>query len=173
MGFVVQTAFEIGLILISAGARVYAALAFSTSKQALKAAKFSDITALQVNAQGGISDAEHSFLSLQETCLLTWRELDNYKNKHFPALGGNFGHSMLAELGETQHISHIDPSGSKALNELLASIPQTDTSASSELHQFITGAQSANMQIEPLKLGRGGLNRSDTDGPTLPFTILS
>jgi len=154
--FVVQNAFEIVSILISAGALLYAALAFSTSKQAIKATRESDITALQVKAQDGISDARRSFLLLQEACLLTRREWDNHKSQHFPALGDNFGRSMFAEPDETQHISNIEQTGSKALNELLESIPKFDASTSSELHQFIARAQSASAQIERLKLSLEG-----------------
>lgn len=156
MEFVVQNAFEIVSILISAGALLYAALAFSTSKQAIKATKDSDIIALQVKVQDGISDAKRSFLSLQEACLLTRREWEDHKSKHFPALGSNLGRSMFAEPEETQHISNIERTGSKALNELLASIPKSDAPASSELHQFIARAQTAPMQIERLKLGLKG-----------------
>ncbi len=156
MEFVVQNAFEIVSILISAGALLYAALAFSTSKQAIEATKNSDITALQVKVQDGISDAKRSFLSLQEACLLTRREWENHKNKHFPTLGSNLGRSMFAEPEETQHISNIERTGSKALHELLASVPDSDAPASSELHQFIARAQSASMQIERLKLGLEG-----------------
>lgn len=156
MEFVVQNAFEIVSILISAGALLYAALAFSTSKQAIKATRESDITALQVKAQDGISDARRSFLLLQEACLLTRREWDNHKSQHFPALGDNFGRSMFAEPDETQHISNIEQAGSKALNELLETIPKSDASTSSELHQFIARAQSASAQIERLKLGLEG-----------------
>lgn len=156
MEFVVRNAFEIVSILISAGALLYAALAFNTSKQAIKATKDSDITALQVKVQDGISDAKRSFLSLQEACLLTRREWENHKSKHFPALGSNLGRSMFAEPEETQHISNIERIGTKALNELLASIPKSDAPASSELHQFIARAQSASMQIERLKLGLEG-----------------
>jgi len=154
--FVSQNAFEIVSLLISAGALLYAALAFSTSKQAIKATRESDITALQVKAQDGISDARRSFLLLQEACLLTRREWDNHKNQHFPALGGNFGRSMFAEPDETQHISNIEQTGSKALNELLETIPKSDASTSAELHQFIARAQSACAQIERLKLGLEG-----------------
>ena len=156
MEFVVQNSFEIVSILISAGALFYAALAFSTSKQAIKATRESDITALQVKAQDGISDAKRSFLLLQEACLLTRREWDNHKSRHFPTFGSNFGRSMFAEPDETQHISNIERTGSRALTELLASIPKPDASASSELHQFIARAQSTSTQIERLKLGLEG-----------------
>ena len=156
MEFVVQNAFEIVSILISAGALVYAALAFSTSKQAIKAAKDSDITALQVKVQDGISDARRSFLSLQEACLLTRREWEIHKSKHFPSFGSNLGRSMFAEPEETQHISNIERIGSKALSELLASVPSSEAPVASDLHQFISRAQSASMQIERLKLGLEG-----------------
>jgi hypothetical protein len=151
--FVVQNAFEIVSILISAGALFYAALAFSTSKQAIKATRESDITALQVKAQDVISDATRSFLLLQEACLLMRQEWDNHTSRHFPAIGSNSGRSMFAEPDETQHISNIERTGSKALNELLASIPKSDATTTSELHQFIARAQSASTQIERLKLG--------------------
>ena len=153
MEFVVQNAFEIVSILISAGALFYAALAFSTSKQAIKATRESDINALQLKAQDGISDAKRSFLLLKEACNLTRREWDDHKSQHFPALGSNFKRSMLAEPDETQHISNIERTGSKALNELLASTPKSDALTSTELHQFIARAQSASTQIEQLKLG--------------------
>lgn len=156
MEFVGRNAFEIVSILISAGALFYAALAFSTSKQAIKATRESDITALQVKAQDGISDAKRSFLLLQEACLLTRREWDNHASQHFPTLGSNFGRSMFAEPNETQHISNIERTGSNTLNELLASIPKSETSAPSEMHQFIARAQSASTQIERLKLGLEG-----------------
>lgn len=156
MEFIVQNAFEIVSILISAGALLYAALAFSTSKQAIKAAKDSDITALQVKAQDGISEAKRSFLSLQEACLLTRRQWENHKSKHYPTLGSKFGRSMFAEPEDTRHISNIERTGSKALNDLLASVPKSEAPAPSELHQFIARAQSASMQIERLKLGLEG-----------------
>lgn len=154
--FVVQNAFEIVSVLIAAGALFYAALAFRASKQAIKATKESDITALLVKAQDGISDAKRSFLLLQEACLLMRREWENHKSQHFPTLGSDFGRSMFAEPDETQHISEIERTGSKALNELLASIPEFDASTSLELHQFIARAQSASTQIERLKLGLEG-----------------
>ena len=156
MEFVLQNSFEIVSILISAGALFYAALAFSISKQAIKAARDSDITALQVKAQDGISDAKRSFLLLQEACLLTRREWDNHKTRHFPALSSNIGRSIFAEPDETQHIRSIEQTGSKALNELLDSIPKSDAPTSSELHQFVARAQSASAQIERLKLGLEG-----------------
>lgn len=151
-----RNAFEIVSILIAAGALVFAALAFNTSKKAIKATKESDITALQIKAQDSISDAKRSFLLLQEACLLTRRDWENHKSQHFPALGSHFGRSMFAEPDETQHISKIERTGSKALNELLGSIPKSDALASSTLHQFIAKAQSASTQIEQLKLGLEG-----------------
>jgi hypothetical protein len=154
--FVVQNVFEIVSILISVGALFYAALAFSASKHAIKATKESDITVLQVKAQDGISDAKRSFLILQEACLLTRREWEHHKDRHFPKLGNGFGRSMFAEPDETQHIIKIERTGSKQLNELLASIPNSNASTSSELHQFIARAQSASTQIEQLKLGLRG-----------------
>lgn len=156
MELVVQNAFEIVSILIAAGALFYAALAFSASKQAIKATRESDITALQVKAQDGISDAKRSFLSLQEACLLTRREWDNHKSQHFPSLGSSFGRSVFAVPEETQHISEIEQTGSTALNGLLASIPKSDASTTSDLYEFIAKAQSASTQIERLKLGLEG-----------------
>lgn len=151
-----QNAFEIVSILIAASALIYAALAFSASKQAIKATKESEITVLQVKAQDGISDAKRSFLLLQEACLLTRREWENHKSRHFPVLGSDLGRSMFAEPDETRHISEIERTGSKTLNELLASIPKFDAPTSSELHRFIARAQSASTQIERLKLGLEG-----------------
>ncbi|WP_421702747.1 hypothetical protein [Aliiroseovarius sp.] len=156
MEFVVQNAFEIVSILIAAGALFYAALAFSASKQAIKATQESDITALQVKAQDGISDAKRSFLSLQEACLLTRREWDNHKSQHFPTLGSSFGHSIFAVPEETQHISEIERTGSTTLNELLASKPKSDAPTTSDLCEFIAKAQSASTQIERLKLSLEG-----------------
>ncbi|UWQ75807.1 hypothetical protein [Leisingera sp. M658] len=153
---VVQNAFEILSILISAGALFYAALAFRTSKQAIKAARDSDITALQVKAQDSISNAKRSFLILQEACLQTRQEWDSHKARHFPALGSSLGCSMFAEPDETQHISTIERTGLKTLKELLASTPKPDASAPSEWHHFIARAQSASTQIERLKLGLEG-----------------
>ncbi|MEP4961956.1 MAG: hypothetical protein ABJU19_22025 [Roseobacter sp.] len=154
--FVVPNVFEIVSLLIAAGALIFAALAFSVAKQAIKATKESDITALQVKAQDSISDAKRSFLLLQEACLLTRRDWENHKSQHFPQLGDNFGRSMFAEPDETQHISEIERTGSKALGELLASMPSSDALTSSELHQFIAKAQFTSTQIERLKLGLEG-----------------
>ncbi|SDP79323.1 hypothetical protein SAMN04488512_1501 [Sulfitobacter litoralis] len=156
MEFVVQNAFEILSILISAGALVYAALAFRTSRQAIKAARDSDITALQVKAQDSISAAERSMLILQEACRQTRQEWDRHKTRHFPALGGNLGGSMFAEPEETRHIRKIERAGLKTLKELIASRPKPDALAPSELHQFIARAQSASTHIERLKLGLKG-----------------
>ncbi|MEP0154432.1 hypothetical protein [Pseudophaeobacter sp.] len=156
MEFVVRNVFEILSLLISAGALIFAGLAFSAAKQAILATKESDITALQVKAQDGISDAKRSFLLLQEACLLTRRDWENHKSQHFPQFGDDFGRSMFAEPDETQHISEIERTGSEALHELLASIPNSDTSTSSALHQFIAKAQFTSTQIERLKLGLEG-----------------
>ncbi|KII17711.1 hypothetical protein [Phaeobacter sp. S60] len=156
MEFVVQNAFDILSILISAGALLYAALAFRTSKQAIKAARDSDITALQVKAQDSILDAKRSMLILQEACLQTRQEWDRHKTQHFPALGRNLARSMFAEPKETQHIGTIECTGLKTLEELLASTPEPDALSPSELHRFIARAHSASTQIERLKLDLEG-----------------
>ena len=156
LGFVAQNGFEIVSILIAAAALVYAVLAFNASKQAISASREANIAALQVKAQDGISDARRSFLSLQEACLLTRREWDNHKSKHFPAFGSQAGYSMFAEPEETQHIRKIELVGSKALEELLASTPKSGSSDSSEWHEFIARAQSVSTSIGRLKLSLEG-----------------
>jgi hypothetical protein len=154
--FVVPNAIDVLSILIAIGALVFAALAFSASKQAIKATRNSDVIALQIKAQDGISDAKRSLFLLEEACLLTRRDWETHKSRHFPKIGSNFGRSMFAEPDETQHIRKIELIGSKALKELLSSIPKSDAAAPSELHQFIAKAQSASTQIERLKLGLEG-----------------
>lgn len=156
MEFVVQNASEILSILISAGALLYAALAYRTSKQAIKDSRDADITALHLRAQDSISDARRSLLILQEACHQTRQEWDNHRTRHFPALGGGFGRSMFSEPDETKHISSIERTGLKSLEDIIASTPKPDVSAPSELHQFIARAQSASTHIERLKLGLKG-----------------
>lgn len=156
MEFVIQNAFEILSILISAGALLYAALAFRTSKQAIKVARDSDITALHLRAQDSISGAKRSLLKLEEACHQTRREWDNHRTRHFPAFGSDLERSMFSGPEETQHISSIERAGLKTLEELLALTPKPDVSAPSELHQFIARAQSASTHIERLKLGLKG-----------------
>lgn len=154
--FVIQNAFEILSILISAGALLYAALAFRTSKQAIRAARESDVTALHLRAQDSISGAKRSLLILQEACHQTRQEWDKHRTRHYPTLGSGLGRSMFSEPEETQHISSIERTGLKTLEDLLSSTPKPDASAPSELHQFIARAQSASTQIERLKLGLEG-----------------
>ena len=156
MDFVLQAAFDVISILISAGALLYAALAFRTSKQAIKAARDSDITALKVKAQDCISDAERSMLSLQEACLQTRQKWDRHNARQFPKFGVNFGGSMLGEPEDTRHIREIECKGLKMLEELLSLTPMPDALAPSDLHQFVARAQSTTTQIERLKLRLDG-----------------
>ena len=143
-------------ILIAAVALVYAALAFHASKQAIKATKDANADTLRVKVQESISEAERSFLILQESCLLMRRKWDRHTSRHYPVLRSSFGKSMFAELDETLHISAIEQTGAKVLRELLSSAPEPNASTPSELHQFIERASFASKQIERLKLGLEG-----------------
>ncbi|QEE34990.1 hypothetical protein FTO60_04240 [Octadecabacter sp. SW4] len=156
MEFISQNVFEIVSIFIAAAALVYAALAFSASKQALKITRDSDTTAMRVKVQDGLSNAERSFLLLQEACQTTRRDWENHNRQHLPSLGSSFGRSMFGESDETQHISAIERSGSQVLRELMATVPKPDVLDAPELETFIKKAQSASMQIERLKFGLEG-----------------
>jgi len=151
--FAGQNSFEIISILIAAVALIYAALAFRASKQAIKATKESNVAALRVKVQEGISEVERSFLVLQESCLHTRREWESHASRHYPVLGSSFSNSIFSEPDETVHISKIERTGSKVFRELLSSVPEPNASAPAELHQFIERARCASTRIERLKLG--------------------
>jgi hypothetical protein len=154
--FVNQNVFEIVSVFIAAAALVYAALAFGASKQALKITRDSDTTAMRVKVQDGLSNAERSFLLLQEACQATRRDWENHNRQHFPPLSSNIGRSMFGESDETQRISGIERAGSQVLRVLMEKVPEPDVLDASELESFIKKAQSASMQIERLKFGLEG-----------------
>lgn len=154
--FISQNVLEIVSTLIAAAALVYAALAFSASKQALKITRDSDTTAMRVKVQDGLSHAERSFLLLQEACQTTQRDWENHNRQHFPTMGSNLGRSMFGESDETRHILGIERAGSQVLRELMAKVPDPDVLDAPELETLIRKAQSTSMQIERLKLGLEG-----------------
>lgn len=148
IGLVEQHAFEAISILIAAAALVYAALAFKAAKQAVQATRDSDMTALRVKVQDGISGAARSLLKLQKACQSTRDGWKKHRNKRYPTLGNGLGRA-----DETRHIGEIERAGSKLLRELHSSAPKTGKENAVDLEGFTKKAHSASVQIERLKFG--------------------
>ncbi len=146
LDLVAQRVFEIISLLIAVAALVYAALAFKTAKHAIQATKDSDLTALRVKMQEGISDAERSLIRLHDACHETRLQWENRHDRHMPVLGNGLGFGS-----ETDHIRELEYTGASLLEDLAVSAPKAATSNADEIEAFIAKAQSASVQIERLK----------------------
>lgn len=140
-------AFEVISMLIAGAALIYAALAFKAAKHAIQATKDSDMTALRVKVLDGTSEAERSFLKLQDACQTTRDLWERHIDIHYPVLGSGFERPK-----ETRHIAELEREGSKLLRELINPASIAGKAGTVDLEGYIRHAQAASVQIERLKL---------------------
>jgi hypothetical protein len=137
--------FEITSLLISVAALIYAALAFRVARQAVGAAKESDLIALKMKAQDGRAKAERSFTSLQSACRNVRKKWDVHHQAHYPL----FGHQNVRQE-DTRHIIEIERKGQDLLKPLTLSQAALKTMKPAALEDYIEQTDVAARQIDKL-----------------------
>lgn len=145
--FVKDHPFEITTTLISISALVYGARAVTTAKQAMQAAKDSDLTSMRVKAQDEYSAAERSFHKLQEACQLTMDQWNEHLRKQRAPLSSTRGPTP-----EMQRNAQLEHAGRKFLNELKDAMPIIGNKTAGDFERHIREAQEVAMKIERLRL---------------------
>ncbi|WIV52067.1 hypothetical protein QQG91_06400 [Marivivens sp. LCG002] len=83
---------------------------------------------------------------------MTRRAWENHNERYFGGSLVRLGAPFFSTPPEMQHITNIEQTGTKSLNELLAYYPVSDNAKLEDWHEFITRAQLKSTEIERLKL---------------------
>ncbi|MCQ0971989.1 hypothetical protein MLD63_16320 [Paracoccus sp. TK19116] len=139
--------FEIASLLIASGALVYAALALRVAKEALEAARSSDLAALKSRAHEVRVGAERNFVSLQSACQEMRGRWDLHHERYSPKLG-----SPEFRNNDTRHILEVERKGHELLRLLKTELTKVAISEPAALEGYIHWAEQTAVEIERLKL---------------------